>query len=504
MSQTSVVSSSQNSMTGKLRRSTRVQKTVPLIVLGQNQGGEPFMERTLCLSLNKHGCRYSSRHDYVVGTWVTLQVVDLNIPDHKPTTVRAVVRSVHPPESSRELHQVGVELEIPANVWGIVTPPTDWTCGGETRTSTAQLATVIAPTYDSATKRACTDVKPEPVVMKSTPVVTKVATLPSPPAASSEPLGSNGAEAPRPQRVVVTAEGLISALQGKLEREAEKAVQAAASKHLSDLIGNAIHSIEEARQASIREVQEFASKQIEKINAPVKEECVRAMAAQWKADMEGYRSRTEEIAQRFEKQACELSRKLANDQESAEKAAREITPQIPARLEEAVTQATSDFEYSAALIVDRRYERLLESVHAVTQEAFLTLNARSAEVQALAQSVVNTALEGFRRETELHANMALSEAKERVVSTLSSLDAENRTSWDKQRQALEAEVARSAERATEQFRTGMKAFMYSCLVAAVGAVDEHSKATLDGLKDEGRALDDAPSKSPIHDEGWHR
>jgi hypothetical protein len=100
--------------------------------------------------------------------------------------------------------------------------------------------------------------------------------------------------------------------------------------------------------------------------------------------------------------------------------------------------------------------------------------------------------------------MALSEAKEQVVSTLSSLDAENRASWDKQRQALEAEVARSAERATEQFRTGMKAFMYSCLVAAVGAVDEHSKATLDGLKDEGRALDDAPSKSPAHDEGWRR
>jgi len=27
----------------------------------------------------------------------------------------------------------------------------------------------------------------------------------------------------------------------------------------------------------------------------------------------------------------------------------------------------------------------------------------------------------------------------------------------------------------------MKAFLYSCLVAAVGAVDEYSKATLDGL-----------------------
>src|SRR5215471_3724642 len=185
VSQSTFVSSSQNAAPGKVRRSTRVEKTVPLIVLGQDQCGEPFLERTLSVSLNMHGCRYPSRHDCVVGTWITLQIVGLNIPDQKPTTVRAVVRSVHPPASSRELHQVGVELETPANVWGIVTPPTDWTCGGETSTSTTQLATVIAPTYDSATKRADADVKPEPVVIKPTPVVTKVATLPSPPAASS-------------------------------------------------------------------------------------------------------------------------------------------------------------------------------------------------------------------------------------------------------------------------------------------------------------------------------
>ena len=148
--------------------------------------------------------------------------------------------------------------------------------------------------------------------------------------------------------------------------------------------------------------------------------------------------------------------------------------------------------------MDRRFERLLESAQSVTQEALAKLNARLAEVQALAQTAVNSALEEFRRETELHANMALAEMKERTASTLSSLDAESRAFCDKRRQALEAEVARSAERATEQFRTGMKAFMDSYWVAAVGAVDEHSKVRLGGLpKDEGKAatLDDAHSKS---------
>lgn len=87
-------------------------------------------------------------------------------------------------------------------------------------------------------------------------------------------------------------------------------------------------------------------------------------------------------------------------------------------------------------------------------------------------------------------NTALEEAKERAVSALSSLDADSRTTCDKRRQALETEVARSAERAAEQFHKRIKAFLSTCLVAADGVVEEHSQSTLDGLlKDDGKALD---------------
>ena len=166
-----------------------------------------------------------------------------------------------------------------------------------------------------------------------------------------------------------------------------------------------------------------------------------------------------------------------------------------------MTQATSDFETATAVVMDRHYERLLENVQILTQESHLKLNASSAEVQGLVQSAVNSGLEEFRREAELHVNMALAETKERAVSALSSLDADSRATCDARRQALETEVARSAERETEQFRKGMKAFLYSCLVAAVGAVDEYSKATLDGLlKDDGKAQDAARSESPAQDE----
>jgi hypothetical protein len=497
VSQSPLVSTSGNLAAAKSRRSTRIEKSIPLIVLGQNRLGEPFMERTVAASVNMHGCRYSSRHDYGVGTLVTLQVVELNTSEKKPATVRAIVRSVHPPESLRELQQVGVELETPSNVWGIAVPPADWLSAPETTLSTAQLAAVIAPTQESTTKKAA----PVETLLKPEPKMAEVASFPSPSPAASRPAVPKVPEAPPPPRIVVTPEKLIAALQGKLQQEAEKAVQAAVAKQVNDAIRDALSSIDDARRSSVQEVQELFPKRIEALKLSLKEESAGEMAAQWKADMQMVRGRAGEIAQRLEKQATELRREMANAQEYVEKMTREIAPQIPARLKETVTQATSDFESATAAIVDRRYARLLENVQTATQEALLKLNTRSAEVQALVQSAVNSGLEEFRREAELHVNMALAEKKERAVSTLSSLDADSRTNWDARRQALETEVARSTEQATEQFRKGMKSFLYSSLVAAVGALDEHSKGTLEGLlEDGGKTLDEVRSKSPAREE----
>lgn len=478
MGQSLHVNSTGNSVAVVTRRSTRIEKSVPLIVLGQNRMGESFVERTVSVSVNKHGCRYPSRHDYGVGTWVTLQLVGLISGDEKPQTVRAVVRSIHPPASLRELQQVGVELETPANVWGVVSAPADWTSTVQANVSTPHLAEVAAPAPVLDTKAAGL----REVAVKPEPNTAEVSNVPPPPAVNSLPPTPKAPAAPQAQRVVVTPDGLMSALQGRLQQEAEKAVQAAIAKQVNDKVRDALRSIEEARQRSVRELQELAQKRIEEMKLALKEQSAAGMPVPWKAEMEAYRRRAEEMAQRLEKQAGELRRELANAaQEYAEKMSRETEPQGPSRLDDAVSQATADFESATAVIVDRRHERLLENVRLATQEALLQLNAQSAEVEALAQSAVNSGLEEFQRETERHLKMILAETKERAVYALSSLDAESRATCDARRQALESEVSRTAEQAKEEFRTGMKAFLYSCLVAAVGAVDEHSRATLDGL-----------------------
>jgi hypothetical protein len=496
VSQSSLAKTPDNLVREESRRSTRIERSVPLIIFGQNRMGEPFVERTVSTSINLHGCRYPSRHDYGVGAWVTLQVVGLNV-EPKPPAVRARVRSVHSSQSMRELQQVGVELENPGNVWGIVAPPQDWMGLGETTTSTAQFAAAATPAPEGSSVTAEID---EPQ-LKVEHKMADVATFPSPSPVVAKPAAPKLTEAPKPQRVVITPDGLINALQGKLLQAAEKAVQTAVANQLDEAVRNALASIDDVRQSSVREVQELFPTRVESATVSSKEAVAGEIAAHLKLEMEKYRAQVDELAQRLEKQASELKNELARSQEFLEKMDREIQPQVHSGLSEAVARATSEFEGAAARTVDRRYERLLENTQAITHEALLRLDARSAEVQALVQSAVNSALCSFERQTEMHANAMLSETKERAASALSSLDAESRAACEARRQALETEVVRFAERSTDQFRKGMKAFLYSCLVAAVSAVDEHSKATLDGLlKDNGKSLHDTNGESGNLDE----
>jgi hypothetical protein len=491
VSQSSLVKTPENFVREEARRSTRIERSVPLIVFGQNRMGEPFVERTVSTSINLHGCRYPSRHDYGVGAWVTLQVVGLNV-EPKPPAMRARVKSVHISQSARELQQVGVELENPGNVWGIAVPPQDWLALGETNTLMAQFSPAVAPAP------VAPPVTPEPdePEEKMEHKMAEVATFPSPSPAAAKPQPPKLADAPKPQRVVITPDGLINALQGRLQQAAEKAVQTAITKQVGEAVGKAVAAIDDIRQSSVREVQQLFPTPVEGAKFSSKEEIVSEVASHWKAEMEKYRGQAEEMAQRLEKQAAELKRELARSQEFLEKMQREMEPQVHARLNEAVAHAISEFEGTAARTVDRRYERLLENTQAVTQEALLKLDARSAEVQALVQSAVNSALGAFQRQADLQVNVILSETKERAASALSSLDAESRAACEARRQAVEAEVVRSAERSTDQFRKSMKAFLYSCLVAAVSAVDEHSKSTLEGLlKDNGKSIHEASSET---------
>ena len=104
------------------RRSERVPKPVVMVVHGFDLLGQPFEERTSTITLNLQGCRYASKHHLPKNTWVTLELPE--DPEHR--SIRARVAWIQRPHSVREFFQIAVELERPANIWNIDSPPADW------------------------------------------------------------------------------------------------------------------------------------------------------------------------------------------------------------------------------------------------------------------------------------------------------------------------------------------------------------------------------------------
>jgi hypothetical protein len=476
--------------------------------VGQTKLGLSFQERTSAVSLNLHGCRYPSRHDYAVGSWIGLQVLEANGENAAPV-MRAQVRSIHPPMSPRELYQIGVELEAPANVWGVPSPPEDWQRLLGIDPSKVHDSAMAAPAPEPEGHAPEASV-PAPAPIKTMPPAgpeyrsTGVTAFPAPP----QP-------APKSERVVITSDQLVAAVQGKLQAAAEKAVHTAINSHLTDAVRqslskmdevskSSIHQIEQSSQERISQIEQHSQERLEAMMRTAREEMMSQMEARisedrsrWEEMQQSFNARTTELSQRLEALAGETQRSLTNAQGVLSRVGTDVEPRILDRLNQSIARAADDFEAAATRVSDRQLVRLMEDKQMVTREAAAQLNAYSADIRAQLQTTAHTTMEEFKRQTEVQVDLIISEATQRVMSQLSALDAENRAAIESRRRSIESDIAHATEQSTEQFRTGMKAFLYSCLVAAVGAVDEHAKTTLDGLKDPAKALREGTISSEV-------
>jgi hypothetical protein len=483
------------------RRSTRIDRTVPLVVLGQTRTGLSFQEKTSTVSFNLHGCRYPSRHEYPVGSSVGLRVLQPDGETISPV-IRAFVKSVHPPASPRELFQVGVELESPANIWNVSPPPPDWSRLLEGSLSSAGMATAVAPALEPSEQPAAAEAFPStPAPHGGEARTSQVTEFRSPSPATTGAQPAKDSTASKPERVAITIDQLVAAMQGKLQAAAEKVVQNALAEHLDEAINEALARVEGVRERNLQQLGEFSEQRLESLMRSSREEILGHLESRlgevqsrWEEQHNAYCAQSEEIAQRLEKLAADTQHHLSQTQNFIVRAAREIEPQTRGRLDESLGQATEQFEAAADRISDRQLVRVMEATRMVTREAAAQMEARVAESRALLHTTASSTLEEFRRQAEVQVDLAISETTERVRSALSALDAENRVACENRRRTMIDDVTRTTEQSTEQFRTGIKAFLYSCLVAAVGAVDEHAKTTLDALvKDPNgtpRAIDD--------------
>jgi hypothetical protein len=105
------------------RRSTRINQAVTLTVTGLDSYLGPYQEQVSTVTVNCHGCKYMSKHEVPVTSWVILELKGASA----PVSVRGRVKSAQRlMDSNGSLFQTAVELDKPSNIWGIDPPPGDW------------------------------------------------------------------------------------------------------------------------------------------------------------------------------------------------------------------------------------------------------------------------------------------------------------------------------------------------------------------------------------------
>ena len=353
------------------RRSSRIEHPVSLMVLGTNRRGESFQEKTSVVSLNLHGCRYSSRHDYPLEAWVTLQVTGTD--GANSPSIRARVRSIVSPQTPRELCQVGVELETPGNIWGISAPPEDWEhILGKSKASSgmASMAPAALDFSDDAeeslfeTASAAAERRAEVTVFPgpSTPPSVEIP-------ASKEPAVQKTEQ--KTERVVLTPDQLLQALQGKLQQAADRAVQTAIAAHLDESVRTALAKIDDGWKSNLRHTEEFSASRLAEVQN------------RWEKELVVYRSRAEETSRRLETLAATTQQSLAESQKAAERVKSELEPELHARINQTLAKANTDFDAHAAQVSERHLATLAQSALTAARDARSKLDESAAEIRTI-------------------------------------------------------------------------------------------------------------------------
>ncbi len=103
-----------------IRRGTRIPCEIPITITGVDSA-RPLSEPGMIILVNPQGCAVRFGHPLGVGAAVRLE----GLPTSTHVTAR-VVNCISIGEYEK-LWLLGLALDEPANVWGIQSPPEDWT-----------------------------------------------------------------------------------------------------------------------------------------------------------------------------------------------------------------------------------------------------------------------------------------------------------------------------------------------------------------------------------------
>jgi hypothetical protein len=443
------------------RRSSRVKCTISILVYGQNDQGEKFVEETHSTDLNLHGCGFLSRHTCLPGSYVTLRFGS-GFHSGRDKVVRAQVKRRDLEPNASRLSRVGVELGIPGNIWSYSPVPLDW-------------RRLLGPTPVPETTGT-------PVlVTRERPV--PIGQLPPPPLtiADNEPIEIQldfspavaASSAPEPLPTVREQPQSNAALIDEIAKERGPALPRAVELQASAAMRQPRETASERQSPAADASPQDLDKLIHERLADVR--------AHWDLQLDGYLLRMEECAQRTERHASDAERRLAAAQDLIDKTLRNFSHQLEEQVGYAVQRAAELLTQKAALSVDHQLVRLTEDAHFVAREINSMVATDSAAARTEMEKALQSVLEDLRTQSEAQAKFLAADTKQRVSSVLASLEANYLAFCETQKKSLSSELVQAGTKVATEFRHGLKAFFYSSLVAAVGAVEEHSQTTLGGL-----------------------
>ena len=108
------------------RRSSRIEKAIPLAVQGVDASHAPFQEEVATLTISCHGCSCQMRHEVLPGAMLVLDMRQSGN-GHSEFPTRARVKWIEKLHTySDPAYGVAVEFESAGNIWGLASPPEDW------------------------------------------------------------------------------------------------------------------------------------------------------------------------------------------------------------------------------------------------------------------------------------------------------------------------------------------------------------------------------------------
>jgi hypothetical protein len=474
------------------RRSERVSESLPLIVRGIDLLGQPFEERTTTLAFNFHGCRYTSKHHLPRNTWVTLELpqglaqgaaqanagtnAGADARGNSRTSLRARVAWVQRPHSIRDFFQIAVELESPANIWGMdaagwndaaaaspesPNPPARTILGFNERPEANVTAGNIGDSMDHFKTAAEVDSR-EPQAAAAPAVAHEFARE-----AMQQAGDAPAANSP-----------LLRELRAELDRQANDAVLAAAEQAREEVLQTAAATARE-RMSSAEELFAKWKSEIEKIQAGAREEFFAQVTAKQeealgtlKSGFEERFGQARELLGEIARQADALRAESGNAQEATSQVARALL-QLEAADAARTSQAAgpSKEEIAAEESAAVAWRQRLESEMSVAQGQWNELLQSSLDNNL--QRMVDL-LSERSQETLRSAEQKMTERLGELRQPFAQAAAEARETFAGIQSALEQEVlkARSSLAEVKQVASRTEEFSAQLEAASQDTVNE--------------------------------